>query len=252
MIRYEHPLNERIRTLMRLEDVHARARVYVASDAPQDHHAALASLFEIADIAARADLKTELLQELERQRQQLVPLRANPRIETEALDALLAEIDAVGAQLLAPSGKLGAHLRDNEWLMAIKQRSGIPGGVSEFDLPAYHWWLHRDAESRRADLAGWIEPFEPVIAGLAIVLRLLRENARSSRHIAYRGVFQLMLTTTKVAQLLRLALARDLACVPEISANKYALNIRFIGVTGLDRGSVYDRDVEFELAFCNL
>jgi len=65
-------------------------------------------------------------------------------------------------------------------------------------------------------------------------------------------VFQLMLTTTKVAQLLRLTLARDLACVPEISANKYALNIRFIGVTGLDRGSVYDRDVEFELAFCNL
>ncbi len=61
-----------------------------------------------------------------------------------------------------------------------------------------------------------------------------------------------MLTTTRVAQLLRITLARDLACVPEISANKYALNIRFIGVTGLDRGSVYDRDVEFELVFCNL
>jgi cell division protein ZapD len=40
--------------------------------------------------------------------------------------------------------------------------------------------------------------------------------------------------------------------VPEISANKYALNIRFIGVTGMDRGTVYDHDVEFELAFCNL
>jgi len=252
MIRYEHPLNERIRTLMRLEDVYSRLSVYAAGELPQDHHAALSSLFEIADIAARADLKTELLQELERQRQVLGPLRANPRIETEALDALLTDIDSVTAQLLAPSGKLGAHLRENEWLMAIKQRSGIPGGVCEFDLPAYHWWLHRDAESRRADLAGWIEPFEPVLAGLAIVLRLLRENGRSSRHTAYRGVFQLMLTTAKVAQLLRLTVARDLACVPEISANKYALNIRFIGVTGMDRGSVYDRDVEFELAFCNL
>jgi len=252
VIRYEHPLNERIRTLMRLEDVAARAHVYIGGEQPQDHHAALASLFEIADIAARADLKTELLQELERQKQLLVPLRANPRIEAGALDALLADIDAVNAQLLVPSGKLGAHLRENEWLMAIKQRSGIPGGVSEFDLPAYHWWLHRDAASRRADLAGWFAPFEPVLAGLAIVLKLLRENARVSRHTAYRGVFQLMLTTTKVAQLLRLTLARDLACVPEISANKYALNIRFIGVTGLDRGSVYDRDVEFELAFCNL
>ncbi|HQU48747.1 MAG TPA: cell division protein ZapD [Casimicrobiaceae bacterium] len=252
MIRYEHPLNERIRTLMRLEDVHARARVYVAGDLPQDHHAALASLFEIADIAARADLKTELLQELERQRQQLAPLRASPRIETEALDALLQEIDAVTTLLLAPAGKLGAHLRENEWLMAIKQRSAIPGGVCEFDLPAYHWWLHRDAGTRRADLAGWFAPFDPVFAGLAIVLKLLRENARTNRHIAYRGVFQLMLTTTKVAQLLRVAVARDLACVPEISANKYALNIRFLGVSGLDRGSVHDRDVEFDLSFCNL
>ena len=40
--------------------------------------------------------------------------------------------------------------------------------------------------------------------------------------------------------------------VPEISANKYALNIRFIGVAGMDRGNVVDQDIEFELAFCNL
>ena len=73
-----------------------------------------------------------------------------------------------------------------------------------------------------------------------------------SRHTAYHGVFQLMLTTTKVAQLLRLSLARDLPCVPEISANKYALNIRFIGIAGMDRGAVYDGDVEFDLVFCNL
>jgi cell division protein ZapD len=40
--------------------------------------------------------------------------------------------------------------------------------------------------------------------------------------------------------------------VPEISANKYALNIRFIGIAGMGRGSVYDGDVEFDLMFCNL
>ena len=84
------------------------------------------------------------------------------------------------------------------------------------------------------------------------MLRLLRENGRASRHTAHHGVFQLMLTTTKVAQLLRIALARDIPCVPEISANKYALNIRFIGVSGMDRGAVYDGDVDFELMFCNL
>ena len=138
MIRYEHPLNERVRTLMRLEDLFARASYFAAQDAAQDHHASLLALFEITDVAARADLKTDLLQELERQKQMLTPLRQNPQIEQQMLEELLAHIDAVNAQLLGQAGKVGAHLRDNEWLMAIKQRTAIPGGVCEFDLPAYH------------------------------------------------------------------------------------------------------------------
>jgi cell division protein ZapD len=252
VIRYEHPLNERVRTLIRLEDLFARARFFAAQDAAADHHAALLSLFDVSDVAARADLKTDVLQELERQKQLLAPLRSNPQIDQDALRALLSEIDAVSGQLLAQAGKSSLHLRENEWLMAIKQRSSIPGGVCEFDLPAYHYWLEQDPATRRFDLAGWIEPFEPIHAAAAIILRMLRENGRVSRHIAYRGVFQLMLTTTKVAQLLRLTLAKDTPCVPEISANKYALNIRLLGVAGMDRGAVFDRDVEFELMFCNL
>jgi cell division protein ZapD len=252
VIRYEHPLNERIRTLMRLEDLYRRAHFFAAqSDAP-DHHAALATLFEITDVAARADLKTDLLQELERQKQLLVPLRSNPAIEPRVLEPLLADIDRASAALLAQSGKVGLHLRDNEWLMTIKQRSAIPGGVCEFDLPAYHYWLNADPAARQNDLRGWIAPFLPIYDGLAIILRLLRDNGRASRQTAPHGVFQLMLTTSKVAQLLRITVPRGLHCVPEISANKYALNIRFIGASGMDRGTVYEHDVEFELSFCNL
>ena len=156
------------------------------------------------------------------------------------------------AALLAQTGKVGVHLRDNEWLMTIKQRTTIPGGVCEFDLPAYHYWLNSDPGARQNDLRAWIAPFLPIYDGLAIVLRLLRDNGRASRQTALGGVFQLMLTTTKVAQLLRLTVPHELPCVPEISANKYALNIRFIGVSGMDRGNAYAHDVDFELAFCNL
>jgi cell division protein ZapD len=252
VIRYEHPLNERIRTLMRLEDLFARARYFAERDHAPEHHAALLALFELTDVASRADLKTDLLQELERQKQVLGPLRSNPEIDQQALAKLLNGIEQVNTTLLAQAGKVGMHLRESEWLMAIKQRAAIPGGVCEFDLPAYHYWLNQPPDSRRRDLAAWIEPFEPVRTGSAIVLRLLRENSRASRHTAFRGVFQLMLTTTKIAQLLRLTMKRDLPCVPEISANKYALNIRFIGVSGMDRGNVVDQNIEFELMFCNL
>ena len=252
VIRYEHPLNERIRTLMRLEDLFARVRHFANQEDALDHHAALVCLFEITDVAARADLKADLLQELERQKQVLGPLRNNPNIEQQALEQLLSDTDAVASHLLGQQGKVGTHLRDNEWLMAIKQRTAIPGGVSEFDLPAYHYWLNLAPAQRQQDLGNWIDPFIPIAEGVAIVLRLLRENGRTSRHVARHGMFQLMLTTTKVAQLLRIALPRSLPCVPEISANKYALNIRFIGVTGMDRGAVHEDDVEFELTFCNL
>ena len=128
MIRYEHPLNERIRTLMRLEDLYQRAQYFAAQSHAHDHHAALLALFEITDVAARADLKTDILQELERQKQLLAPLRSNPAIEPKVLEPLLAEIDRVGSELLAQAGKVGGHLRENEWLMTIKQRAALPGG----------------------------------------------------------------------------------------------------------------------------
>ena len=182
VIRYEHPLNERIRTLMRLEDLYGRALFFTGETAPADHHAALLALFEIVDVAARADLKTDILQELERQRQLLAPLKHNPAIEARALDAVLSEIDVAGGRLLAQTGKVGQHLRDNDWLMAIKQRTGIPGGACEFDLPAYHHWLNLEPTARQGDLQAWLEPLLPIHSGLSIILRLLRDNGKMSRH----------------------------------------------------------------------
>ena len=168
------------------------------------------------------------------------------------LEPLLADIERASAALLAQTGKAGAHLRDNEWLMTIKQRTAIPGGVCEFDLPAYHYWLNADPAARQNDLkAGSSRSCRSTTGSRSSCGSCATTAARAGRP-PYRGVFQLMLTTSKVAQLLRLTVANDLPCVPEISANKYALNIRFIGVTGMDRGTVYDHDVEFELMFCNL
>ena len=176
MISYEYPLNEKVRTLLRLEDLFARMVYFTNHDQSMDHHAALSTLFEILEVISRADLKSDLLQELERQKRSLSALHNNPEISEDALDTILAEIEAASANLLAMTGKVGQHLRENEWLMTIKQRSAIPGGVCEFDVPSFHQWLHRDASERRADLQEWIKPLLPVFDALRIVLRVLRES----------------------------------------------------------------------------
>ena len=109
VIRYEHPLNERIRTLMRLEDLYrARAATSPRRIAAPDHHAALLALFEITDVAARADLKTDLLQELERQKQLLAPLRSNPRSRRACSSRCWPTSTRASAALLAQTGKVGA------------------------------------------------------------------------------------------------------------------------------------------------
>ena len=252
MITYEYPFNERIRTLLRLEDLFEKTAYFARADGQHEHHAALVTLFEILEAAGRADLKMDLIQELERQRQTLLAFRNNPDISEEALSGALYEIEQSSAALLGMSGKLGQYLRDNDWLMSIKSRAAIPGGVCEFDLPSYHWWLHRDVETRRAALEGWSKPLFALRDASAIVLRLLRSSGRAKQHVAVNGQFQLNLGGTS-AQMVRVALAASEAAVPEVSANKYFLNIRFTKppVNELKARSC-DRDVEFRLTFCNL
>ena len=251
MITYEYPLVERIRTLLRLEDLFERARFFLERSEPPEHHAALLTLFEILDVTSRADLKSDLLQELDRQKQVMSSFRSNPEIRQEVLADVIRDLEQTHANVYGMAGKIGQHLRDNEWLMGIKQRTGIPGGACEFDLPSYHHWLHRDASRRLEDLRGWIAPLAPVRDGTTLVLRLLRESGKPARLTAQHGTFQQMLGG-RTAQMVRIRLALEAECVPEISANRYALNVRFVSIGAESRARTVENDVDFELTFCNL
>lgn len=251
MLTYEYPLIERVRTLLRLEDLFDRAGFFVDGGDPHDHHVALVTLFEIVDVLGRAELKSELLQELERQRQVMTGLKGNASVDQTLLAQVLDKLDAASAGLFSMSGKAGQHLRENELLTSVKQRSGIPGGACEFDLPHYHHWLHRAAETRERDLRTWIGPLLPIRDSVRVVLGLLRESGKPARALAQQGTFQQMLGG-RVAQMVRIRVPVDAVEVPEISANRYALNVRFTVLTSEPRPKTADTDIEFELTFCNL
>lgn len=251
MITYEYPLNERIRILMRMEDLFAKYSHFVTLNAPLDHHAALLALFEILEVA-RGDLKSDLIQELERQRLALESLRNNPSVKSDALEEVLENIVATIGQLQGLSGKTGQHLRDNEWVMSIKQRACIPGGVCEFDLPSFHYWLSLDPTTRRENLQEWMAPFQPLSSAISIILKILRDSGQATHRVATKGAYQQMISG-RAAQMLRVKLDNDLPCYPEISANKYAINIRFTALgMGAERPKACDTSVEFDLTLCCL
>ncbi|HCN91514.1 MAG TPA: cell division protein ZapD [Oxalobacteraceae bacterium] len=250
MIVYEYPFNERIRTLLRLEDLYEKFTFFLYQQHPQQHHVALSTIFEMLEVAGRADLKSDLLQELERQKQTLLGFKSNPNVEAERLDSVLTEVDRVSAALVAAQGKTGQHIRDNEWLMSIRGRTIIPGGACEFDLPSYYAWQQHSVERRFADIANWFAPLAPLFDAIGIVLRLLRESGRAATIIAQGGSYQQMLQG-KVYQMLRLSIDESLGAIPEISANKYMLWVRFTSQDGDMKPKPTENDVPFELTLCS-
>ena len=251
MLIYEYPLTERVRTQLRLEDLFDRVEYFLARSDPHDHHIGLTTLFEILEVASRAELKSELLQELERQRQVIGALQGNDKVDANVLSRVLHQLDASSAGLFNMGGKVGQYLRENDWLMQIKQRTSIPGGACEFDLPHYHNWLHRPSEVRLADLNTWIAPLYPIRDSVEAVLGLLRKSGTSAPTVAKQGAFQQMLSG-RVSQMVRIGVADNAREVPEISANKYALNVRFTILGEDPRPRMAETDVPFELTFCSL
>jgi cell division protein ZapD len=176
--------------------------------------------------------------------------RSNPNVATDTLDAVLAELDSVSSALVSAQGKTGQNVRDNEWLMSIRGRTIIPGGACEFDLPSYYAWQKRPAEQRFQDIMNWFTPLMPLFDALGLVLRLLRDSGRPVKLIAAAGSYQQMLQG-KVYQMLRLSVDETLGAIPEISANKYMLWVRFTTQGGDLKPKPLEEDVPFELTLCN-
>ena len=111
MILYEYPFNERIRTYLRLEHLFRRLGELVPAESALSHHYALMTIFEVMDVAARADLKTDILRDLERHKSVFNAYRGNPAIsetalqsETNYMNVLAREAVMCGLSMIYPPG----------------------------------------------------------------------------------------------------------------------------------------------------
>ena len=251
MILYEHPLHERIRTFLRLEHLFLRLHQLVTRVDALDHHFALVTMFEIMDVAARADLKSDLLKDLDKQKHTLDSYRGNPAIAEAVLDKVIAELDQCFADLNSQPGKAGQALTENDWLMGIRSRISIPGGTCEFDLPSYYAWQHKTGVSRQADLAQWSATLTPLANAVHLLLKLLRDSGAPQKVMAIGGQFQQNLPQGRTFLLLRVALEVGQELIPEISGNRLMVSVRLMRPGDDQRPHLVTNDIAFELALCS-
>lgn len=247
---FEQPLNERIRTFLRLE--HLFLQLHFMKDAQPSvwHSRALVStLIEILSVFDRADIKTEFLKECDRLKIQFTKLFKSPNVDGKRLQEIIKKIDTQSEVLQNIKGRIGQDLRDHELITAIRHRLPIAGGACNFDLPQYHYWLNEDGPRRHEDIKTWLQTFAPIEDTTNLILELIRSSAYEEKQTASEGFAQKALDGATPCQLVRVTTKhKDL--FPEISGGKHRISIRFLILDEHGHPVQTKDDVEFQLVCC--
>ncbi|MEJ2362927.1 MAG: cell division protein ZapD [Gammaproteobacteria bacterium] len=249
---YEQPLNERMRTFLRLEHLFCQTDYTLRGYSVWDSRATLTSLVDTLEILSRSDLKTELLKELERHIGKLASLQQSPGVDQEQLGAILQKLDHAQQSLLKISGQIGQALREQELINSIRQRMTIPGGSCPIDLPIFHLWLQQPAEARIEQQEQWNRQLYVVREPVALLLSMIREASSPQTLLAPEGFYQQTLDSNLPIQLIRVIVPANLPYFAEISAGKHRLTIRFLEPQAGRRPLQAQESVEFELTCCTL
>ena len=248
---YEQPLSERIRTFLRLEHLFAKAEHALGSIDPWSSRATLEAVIDIMSVLSRADLKKEIIKELERHAATLQGLSRNPNVDPTRLQEILDAVKGQLANLRTSGNSWGQELRDDELLSTVRQRSTITAGTCNFDLPALHYWLQMSADQRVSDLQNWLRSFDLLNSSVSLCMKLVRESAIATHEVAPSGFFQRTLETSTPCLMIRVCVMDDARCFPEISAGKHRFTVRFMSPAATrDRPSQTNAEVEFDLHCC--
>jgi len=248
---YEQPVSERMRTFMRLEFLYQQMLYSSELESDWATRATISTLLDIMAILSRGDVRSEVHKELDQQLKVLQRFQSQPGVDTRRLDSLVrnlidsrAELGSVGTSFLQP-------LKDSDFLNAIKNRSAIPGGTCEFDLPEYSHWLRQSFVRRADDLEVWLGAIRPLCDAVTEVLWLIRQSAQAVDKLAINGMYQHNMQKDAHCRLLRVNLLQDSTLYPEISGSQHRFTVRFLEWSTLDSRAVQTgHDVPFQLSIC--
>jgi len=243
---YEHPLNERIRNYLKIEQLLAQADDSLTCNLTVSHQVYFNALFTMLDMLERNDIRGDLIKELEKLEQSLVLWSKSPEIDNSVLQENLRRTVELISQLRT-SAPNWLVLKDNKFLAGLKQRFAIQGGSSTFDLPQLQYWLSQPDDQQKKDAISWLAELNQIRDALVLILKFIRQRAAFSATTAPNGFFQ---DSGEGIVLLRMQLPANANYFPTVSGNKFRYSIRFMLPCEAQGKRFTSEDVNFELARC--
>ena len=248
---YEQPLNERVRSLLRLEKLFQKFAYHIKHDSYWNNNCCLDALLELLGFTTRSDVKLEVLKELERQHGRLESLAQRPQVDHSQLESILRNLKSRIQEMQAPAGQIGKELQEIELMCAVKQKMNLPGVICDFDLPAFRFWQSHDPATRKKQLQYWYEPFKDLDRAMQLILDVIRHSAQETEETGESGFFQQSLTGNQSILLLRIILPEGSDFYPGISGGKHRFSVRFLrNADPTNRPDQVESDVYFKLQMC--
>lgn len=245
MVIFEHPLNEKMRTWLRIE--------FLIKQLEQNKHFSthnallfFHSLAELLEIVERNDIRGDLSKDIEEQKQKLSVWLNVQGVDTSLLNALLGKLNSILSELtIAP--KLGQSLKEDRLIMAIRKRLAIPGGCCSFDLPSFYLWLQQTQTYRDNQVSLWLNSFSTLYQAISLYMQLVRQSGNFKSFTCNNNFYQ---NPNDVAHLLRIRISLDKGLYPQVSGNAARYAIRFVGLDSPNDQKIETNCVEFKLANC--
>ncbi|ADN74573.1 protein of unknown function DUF1342 [Ferrimonas balearica DSM 9799] len=239
---YEQPLNEKIRNYLRIETVAAQMDAHSQFEHPGAELAFFRALFELIELLERADLRSDILKDLERHLGQIAFWRQADNVDLAQLDALESQFKTL-LQSLHEISRPGQQLKTDRFLSAVRQRMNIPGGYGNFDLPQLHFWQALPTADKSAQAMAWRKALAPMLDSIRLLLTMLRETARWGDQMAMNGCYQE--TCEQGLELLRVQIKQEYGVYPTISAHRHRFTIHLINY---ESGKADNRNLPLRLS----
>lgn len=246
LVIYEHPLNEKQRTFLRLEHLFGQLDSCKAVQHDYQYQVFFEALFALMELLDRSDLRSELSKELERSEQSLVKWAKHPQICDEVLQDTLRKV--VNLQTtLGKKAKVCNQLKDDQFLESIRKRFVQPGPSCNFDLPQLHFWRQLPEQLKHTHIKGWLEHLDTTREAIYLIQTFVRERSTFASTKAVGGFYQ---DNTENLDMLRIKYTPAYGAYPTVSGNKYRYAIRFMRLCDETGRATVDEDVIFSLARC--
>ena len=247
---YELPLNERLRTFMRIEFLHSRLKYFSSNlDDNWQTRTVIHTLLEIYSILSRTDVRREVLADLDRYIMQMQRFQSAPDADNNMVNDVLEDLDSIKDKVVDVGTDYLLKLREDEFIASLLHRHTLPGGKAEFDMPKYKFFVESDKKNLAVQINSWIDIIRPICEGIDKLMWIIRESNEPISTVAVGGQYNHQIESRTQISLVRI-ITNDTNVYPEISGGRHLIAVRFFNQNKDGEYLQFEDNVEFKISLC--